>query len=165
MKPSLLRPAIGIGIAVHQFKAPTAIVCRRLFTIWSREYGVPFREALGDIPTHWTQPCARPSVCRATLKDWAMVWTPKCFFQARRARLMLRTASSGGLRTRTLKGVVVYGGWVCEGVVCRWSMRRGAEGFRDTVLGVGSGAHEGIVGFVASLPFRSLSSGCQTGCR
>ena len=78
---------------------------------------------------------------------------------------MLRTACSGRLGTRTLKGVVVYGGWVREGAVCRWSMRLGAEGFRDTVLGVGSSAHEGTAGFVASLLFRSLSSGCQTGCR
>ena len=94
-----------------------------------------------------------------------MVWAPKCFFQARRARPMLRTASSGGLRTRPLKGVVVYGGWVCEGVVCGWSMRLGAEGFRDTVLGVGGSAHEGTAAFVASLLLRSLSSGGQTGCR
>lgn len=94
-----------------------------------------------------------------------MVWTPDCFFHARRAGLMPRTACSGGLGTLTLKGVVVYGGWVCEGVVWRWSMRLGAEGFRDTVLGVGSSAHEGTAGFVASLLFRSLSSGCQAGCR
>ena len=165
MNPSLLRPALGIGIALHQYKAPTAIVCGRLVTIWSRENGVPFRGALGDIPIHRTQAWARPSVCGATLKDWAMVWTPKCFFHAWRARLMLPTSYSGGRRTRTLKGVVVYGGWVCEGVVRRRSMRLGAEGFRDTVLGVGSGAHEGTAGFVASLLFRSLSSGCQTGCR
>ena len=78
---------------------------------------------------------------------------------------MLRTVYPGGLRTLTLRGVVVYGGWVCEGVVRRWSMGLGAEGFRDTVLGVGSGAHEGTTGFVASLPSRRLSSGCQTGGR
>ena len=78
---------------------------------------------------------------------------------------MLRTVYSGGLRTLTLKGVVVYGGWVCEGVVCRCSMRLGAEGFRDTVLGVGISAQEGTGDSVASLQFKRLSSGCQTGCR
>ena len=58
---------------------------------------------------------------------------------------------------------MVYGGWVCEGVVCRWSARLGAEGFRDTVLGVGSGAHEGTASFVASLLFKRLSSSRLTG--
>ena len=78
---------------------------------------------------------------------------------------MLGAAFPGGLRTLTLKGVMVYGGWICEGVVCRWSMRLGAEGFCDTVLGVGSSAHEGSAGLVASLLFKRLSSCCQAICR
>ena len=94
-----------------------------------------------------------------------MVWTPNCFFHAWRARPMLSTANSGGRRTLALRSLVVYGGWVCKGIVCRWSTRLGAKGFRDTVLGVGSSAHEGMAGLVASLLFKRLSSGCETGCR
>ena len=43
-------------------------------------------------------------------------------------------------------------------------MRLGAEGFRDTVLGVGSSAHEGTADLVTSLLVQRLSSACQTGC-
>ena len=156
--------AVRVVTALHQFKAPTATGCGHLLSIWSMENGIPLRGTFCNIPIHRTQSLARPRVRGRILEDRAVVRARDCIFHARRARLWLHTAFAGSLRSATLKVMTLYGGWICRGSVCRWSLRFRAEGFCDTVLRVGSSACVKGAGVQASLLVRSLSSGCWAGC-
>ena len=155
--------AIGIHTALHHFKAPTTIVCGHASSIWSTMNGVPSRGTLGEIPLHGTQSLTRSNGRRTALQDGAMVRARERFSRTCYARLMLRTGCASCLRTLTPKIMIIDGGRVPRGIVCRWSLRGRAEGFCDTVLRVGSSARKEGAGFEASLLVKCLSSGCMAG--
>lgn len=77
----------------------------------------------------------------------------------------MHTACTESLRTLSMKIMVIYGGWVGKGFLCRWFLRTRVEGFHDTVLGVCSSAHGECIDLGASLVVNGLSSGSGTGVR
>lgn len=116
---SLLSMAVRVVTILHQFKAPTATVCGHDPSNWSMENGIPLRWALSNISIHGTQSSARPRVRVRILQEGSVVRAQTCVFDARRARLRLRAAVAGCLRSPALEVVRLYGGWICGGSVCR----------------------------------------------
>lgn len=126
------------------------------------ENSVPLRGTFGDITIHGIESSARLSVRGTILENRVVVWTHECFIDTRCERLMLGSICAMSLRTMSMKITVIYGGWVGEGFVCSWPLRPRPEGLRETVLGVGIGAHDRGVGLLASMPVKGLSSGSGT---
>ena len=146
--------------ALHHFEAPTTIMCGRVSRFWSMKNGVPLRGALGEVSNHGILSLPRLRFRGMLLEDAAVIRAHKCFLHACRARLRLHTACRERLRTVIEKVMVLYGGLVCRGFVCRWSLAFSTEGFYNTPLRVGSSAcEEGRVS-EASMLARSVSSVC-----
>ena len=121
------------------------------------ENGVSLRRTLSNVPIHGLESLVGTSVRGTTLKDWAVVWTVKCFCHARGTMLVFHAAFAGCVHALVLKIMVVNGAGVCRVFVCRCPLRCRVEGLFDTVLGVGSSAREDAAAFVVSLLAHSLS--------
>ena len=118
VSPSLTSLASGIGTALRQFKAPTAIACGHSLIVWSMENSVSLRRTLSNVPIHGSQSLVSTSVRGTTLEDWAVVWTLKCSFHARSVRFVLHAAFADWVHALVLKITVVYGRGVCRALVC-----------------------------------------------